>query len=171
MNLSLDLFQIKFLWKAVSLLLRRKQGVFLEFTSHVEEEEDTEDNETQDECCHEFTVWTAHLPEIFQVETKYINSIIIIISIWFMNCLFWLELFYFNFLETIPYNNEHILIDAVYERQNFELFWEEMLEVFFGHASGTDIRSCDGDKCEDPWLRLIRNSDVVRHLNCYASGL
>ena len=50
------LFQIKFLGKAVDILFSRKQGVFPEFTSHVEKKEDTEDNKTQAECCHELTV-------------------------------------------------------------------------------------------------------------------
>ena len=79
---------------------------------------------------------------------------------------------YFNFLETIPYSIDHILIDAVSEQQNFELFVEVKLEVLLGHVCGTDIRSCVCDKSEDPWYikvdQKFTNQEVVCHLNCYA---
>ena len=72
------------------------------------------------------------------------------------NIFIWLVDFLFQFLETLPYSNDHIWIDAASVKQNSELFWEEKLEVLLGRVCGTDTRSCDGDKCEDPLI------------NCYA---
>ena len=89
---------------------------------------------------------------IFQVEK-------LLIFIFSSNIL-WLVNFQFSWNN--PYSNDHIWIDAVSVKQNFELFWVENLEALLGRVCGTDIRSCVGDKCEDPlfhWLTAMLASD------------